>query len=58
VQRHQRVGDDRAQHEHGAVREVEHVEHAEDQRVTDSEERVDRPNKDRVEDLLGQRVLS
>ena len=58
VQRNERVGDDRAQHEHRRVREVEHVEHAEDQRVTDGEQRVDRPNEDRVEDLLGQRDLA
>ena len=54
VQRDQRVGDDRAQHEDGAVREVQDIENAEYQRVADGEQRIDRPDKDRVEELLRQ----
>jgi len=40
------------------MREIEHVEHAEDQGVAHREKGVDRPDEDRVEDLLGQRAFS
>ena len=56
MQRDQRVGDDGAEHEDGAVREIQDIEDAKDQRVADGEERVDRPDEDRVEKLLGQTV--
>jgi hypothetical protein len=45
---HQRVGDRGAEHEDGAVRQVEDVENAEDQRVADGEKSVDGPEEDRV----------
>ncbi len=58
MQRDQRVGDDGAEHEDGAVGKIQDIEDAEDERVADGKERVDRPDEDRVEDLLGQRALS
>ena len=57
VQRDQRVGDGRPEHEHGAVREVEDVEHAEDERVSDGEQRVDGPDEDCIEELLDPSAL-
>src|SRR5260370_900260 len=54
----QGLGNPRPEHEDRAVSEVEDVEHTEDQRVAHGEEGVDRPNENRVEDLLGQRAFS
>ena len=58
MQYDQRIRDDGPQHEDRAVGEVDHVEDTEDERVSHGEERVNRPDKDRVEDLLGQRTFS
>src|SRR5258708_2655385 len=50
--RYQQKRRERREHEHRRVREVEDVEHAEDQRVPHGKERVDAPHEDAVEDLL------
>lgn len=49
---HERVGHRCAEHEDRAVREIEDVEDAEDQRVTHREQRINGSDEDRVEDLL------
>src|SRR6202035_1601755 len=46
------VGDRGAEHEDGAVGEIEDVEDSEHERVTDREQRVDGPDEDRIEELL------
>ena len=45
---HQRVGEGRAEHEDGAVREVQDVEDSEDERIADGEKSVNGPDEDRV----------
>ena len=45
---------ERADHEHLAVREVQHAEHAEDQRVADGDQRVHGAEHHAVDELLGE----
>ena len=53
----QRERDERRQHEDRSVCEIEDVEDAEDQRVSDREQRVNGPEEDAVSELLDEHEL-
>jgi hypothetical protein len=47
-----------AHHEDGAMRQVDHAQHAEDQREAEREQRVDAAERECVEELLFEHVLA
>ncbi len=51
-QRDRIQADERAPHEHGAVRQVQNMMHAEDQREAEGEQRIDAADHERVQELL------
>ena len=52
----QEVAGERAEHVHVAVREIDQPQHAVDHRVAERDERVDRAERETVDELLEERV--